>query len=78
VPQDLLLTGMNDLQIATLLTPPLTTIHLPCEQIAEAAFYRLLRRISSPGMPATEVFLPVKLVVRDSTRKVSRRKEKTK
>jgi len=71
VPQDLLLTGMNDLQIATLLTPPLTTVHLPCEQIAEAAFYRLLARIASPEMPATEVFLPVRLVVRDSTKKVS-------
>jgi len=69
VPRDLLLTGMDDLQIASLLTPPLTTVHLPCEQIAEAAFCRLLARMANPKMPATELFLPVRLIVRDSTKR---------
>jgi len=71
VPRDVLLTGMNDLQIAMLLTPPLTTVHLPCEQIAEAAFYRLLARMATPSLPPTEVYLPVSLVVRDSTGRIS-------
>ena len=67
VPQDVLLTGVNDLQIASLLTPTLTTIHLDCKQIAATAFERLLARIANPSLPPTELLLPVQLVVRGST-----------
>jgi len=69
VPQDILLTGVNDLQIASLLTPTLTTIHIPCEEIAEKAFSVLLSRMKRPSSTVMEVFLPVHLVVRDSTRR---------
>ena len=72
VPRDILLTGVNDLQIASLLTPSLTTIHLPCEQIAAAAFERLLARIARPGLPPVETFLPVRLVSRESTKRISK------
>ena len=78
VPQDILLTGMNDLQIAPLLTPPLTTVHLPCERIAEVAFERLVLRISRPEIPPVEVNLPVRLVCRESTKMIPARKKKRK
>ena len=67
VPQDVLVAGFNDVGIATLTNPPLTTIHQPCEQIAVAAFERLLARIRKPDLPATEILLPAPLVVRAST-----------
>ena len=67
VPQDVLLSGFNDLQIASLLTPPLTTIHQPSAQMAQLAFKRLLERIADPSLPPLEMYLPAPLVVRGST-----------
>jgi LacI family transcriptional regulator len=78
VPQDLLLAGLNDLQIAPLLTPPLTTVHLPCEAIAETAFSRLQSRIANPALPPVEMYLPVRLVIRDSTKRPVESKGKRK
>lgn len=52
---------------AGLLTPPLTTMRISCEEIADAAFERLVTRISNPDLPPTEVLLPAELVVREST-----------
>ena len=67
VPDDVLLAGFNNVQMASLLTPPLTTVHIPCREIAAMAFDRLLARIANPELPAMECLLPVQLVVRGST-----------
>ena len=67
VPRDLLLAGFDDVNIARLLTPQLTSIHQPCEQIAEAAFGRLLARIDNPELPAQEIFVYAPLHARAST-----------
>lgn len=67
VPRDILVAGFNDVNIAKLTTPPLTTIHQPCDQIAIAAFGRLVARIRNPALPPTELLLPAPLVVRGST-----------
>lgn len=67
VPDDLLVTGFNDLSYATLLDPPLTTIHVPCEAIAKMAFAALMERLADPSLPPRECYLPAPLVVRGST-----------
>ena len=67
VPKYVMVTGFNDLSLAGLLTPPLTTMRISCEEIADAAFERLVTRISNPDLPPTEVLLPAELVVREST-----------
>lgn len=67
VPDDVLVAGFNDLNVARLLSPPLTTMRVNCEQIAGAAFARLVARIADPGLPPTAIHLPVELVVREST-----------
>lgn len=67
VPDEVMLAGFNDVQMASILTPSLTSVRIPCEEIAAAAFYRLLTRIAHPGIPAMECLLPVRLVARDST-----------
>ncbi len=67
MPGKVAVSGFNDLRIASLLTPSLTTMRIPCEQIAEAAFMRLVTRIGSSSLPPTEILLPVELVVREST-----------
>ena len=55
-------------------SPPLTTIHQPCEAIAATAFDRLLARIDAPDPPPRECLLPAPLVVRASTQSILRKK----
>jgi LacI family transcriptional regulator len=73
VPQDVMLTGFADLPVASLMTPRLTTVHQNRDQMARAAFDRLMARIANPDLPPCDIFLPSQLVVRDST---SRKKKK--
>ena len=67
VPEDVLVAGFNDVNVAKLTNPPLTTIHQPCGEIAKTAFDRLLARIREPDLPPMELFLPAQIVVRGST-----------
>ena len=69
VPEDVLLTGFDDLQDAVLMTPALTTIHQPCSEIAREAFFALIRRMENPSSPPREILLNAPLVVRASTRR---------
>ena len=73
VPKDVLLTGFADMPVASLMTPPLTTIRQERDQLGGRAFKRLLERIANPLLPANEIFFPAPLVVREST---TRRKVK--
>ena len=67
VPDDILLAGFNDVQIASLTMPGLTTIHQPCEDIAKESFRALLDRIADRMRPTREIYLPAPLVERGST-----------
>ncbi|CAM5380246.1 LacI family transcriptional regulator [Streptomyces avidinii] len=65
VPEDLSVTGFDDLALATAVEPELTTVHLPAERIGEQGMTALLAVLE--GTPWTAPDLPVHLVVRDST-----------
>ena len=67
VPDDVLVSGFDDVGIAKLTMPRLTTIHQPCTAIGEQAFRRLLARIANPDQVPMEVLLQAPLVVREST-----------
>ena len=69
VPDDVLLAGFNDLPMASLLTPPLTTIRQPCKEIGAMAFRILLMRVTDRETPPLELFLPAPLMERGSTRR---------
>ena len=73
IPDDVLLAGFDDVRFASRVSPPLTTIHQPCELIGETAFFRLLARIADPGLAPLNMSLPIELVVRGSTAQVERR-----
>lgn len=67
VPRDMSLVGADDIALAHLMHPPLTTVRQPLPQMAEAAIERLLLRLAGDDGPAVDmVFAPV-LVVRAST-----------
>ena len=67
VPDDIMLAGFDDIQIARAMTPQLTTMHQPCEDIATTAFRALLERIANPALPPRDIFLSAPLVAREST-----------
>jgi len=59
--------GFDDVQYATLLAVPLTTIRQPCREMGRAATLALLERSNDPSIPAREILLPFDLVVRQSS-----------
>ena len=65
VPNDILLTGFDDVKYATLVSPPLTTVHQPCTEIARAAFEALLTRSAEPDRTPRTILLNAPLVARD-------------
>jgi LacI family transcriptional regulator len=58
------------------MTPSLTTIHQPCEDLAKTAFDTLMRRIVEPNAPRRRILLSAPLVVRESTGAVDCRETK--
>jgi DNA-binding LacI/PurR family transcriptional regulator len=71
VPADLSVAGFDDLDLARLAAPALTTVHFDAEALGAAAFEVLLARLEG-RRPRSRV-LPVELVVRDSTAAPPRR-----
>ncbi|MEV7274536.1 LacI family DNA-binding transcriptional regulator [Streptomyces bacillaris] len=65
VPDDLSVTGFDDLALATAVEPELTTVQLPAEQVGERGMAALLAVLAGRG--AGPGSLPVRLVVRGST-----------
>ncbi|MFI4860439.1 MAG: GntR family transcriptional regulator [Phycisphaerales bacterium JB063] len=67
VPGDVLVAGFDDVGYAKLLSPPLTTIHQPCEAIGRAAVRLMLSRVQEPKLPARHVLIKTELIPRQST-----------
>ena len=69
VPKDVIVVGINDVEIARVTSPALTTIHQPCAAIARAVFETIEWRIRNPSAEARRIYLPARLVVRASSRR---------
>ena len=67
VPRDIRVVGFDDVKYATLVSPPLTTIHQPCRDIAVIAFRTMIDRLAEPSLPARSIYLTPNLVVRESS-----------
>jgi DNA-binding LacI/PurR family transcriptional regulator len=65
VPQDLSVSGFDDLALATALDPELTSVALPAEEVGAAGMSALLALLA--GSPVAPAELPVQLVIRAST-----------
>lgn len=75
VPEDLSITGINDNEFAAHLTPPLTTIHLPSDEIGERSADYLLSKIG--GQPvANSTSVQFSLIVRGSTAPPPRKRKR--
>ena len=69
VPQDVMLAGFDDVRFSVTTTPPLTTVHQPCADIAKIAYRTLRERIGGADLPPRRILLSAPLVVRESTRR---------
>ncbi len=66
VPQQVSITGFDDMEIASLLSPGLTTVHFPTQELGQLAAAQLLSRLAG-GSDARQHELPVELKVRGTT-----------
>jgi DNA-binding LacI/PurR family transcriptional regulator len=65
IPGDVAVAGFDDSLFARILTPPLTTVRAPIEQVGQAAVRQLLRLIRAEPVEARLV-LPTELIIRQS------------
>lgn len=73
VPEDIRVSGVDDLKYASVLAVSLTTIHQPCIALGQAAAYAMLERVMHPGLPGRDLLLDFQLIRRDSSGVVNAR-----
>ncbi|MFQ3647037.1 MAG: LacI family DNA-binding transcriptional regulator [Anaerolineae bacterium] len=66
VPQDVAIIGFDDIDIATRVTPQLTTVRQPVQEKGSEALSLLLNILDQPESAPRRVILPTQLVIRDS------------
>jgi DNA-binding LacI/PurR family transcriptional regulator len=66
VPRDVRLVGIDDVDYASLLPVPLTTLRQPTRQIGAAAMAAMLDRVAGADLPTRDILLHGTLVVRRS------------
>lgn len=69
VPEDVSVVGISDIEMSKYLNPPLTTVAIPQTEIGEIAASTLLARIEGDNTVPKQIFVPTKLVIRDSVAK---------
>ena len=67
VPEDVSVVGFDDIPMASLMNPALTTIHQPLSEIGKQAVLQLHKRILDASLPTEHTLLPVELIERRST-----------
>jgi DNA-binding LacI/PurR family transcriptional regulator len=65
VPEDVALVGFNDINLSSFLTPPLTTVHAPTEQVGRMAAQQLFRILENES-PDLVTLLPTQVILRRS------------
>jgi LacI family transcriptional regulator len=66
---DLSIVGFDDIPLASLNEPQLTTIRVPKRQMGAEAAQRILALLDTPDLSPVEVLVSVELVIRSSTRR---------
>ena len=66
VPDDLSVIGFDDIPVASQISPSLTTMAAPIEQITEQACNMLISLINGEKPESRHIALPAQLVIRDS------------
>jgi len=72
IPEDFSIVGFDDIDVATQITPALTTIAAPIEDIAKRSFLILKDMIWGKTPENIHIALPARLVIRNSCAKVNK------
>lgn len=75
IPGDVSIVGFDDIDAGRVLNPPLTTVHVPGEELGRVSFERLRLLIEASESPISRQIrwtVPTSLVIRGSTERVSR------
>lgn len=67
VPEDMSVTGFDNIKLAEFCSPALTTVHIPREQIGQTIFEHLVPDAKKEQVTGREILIDPELVVREST-----------
>jgi DNA-binding LacI/PurR family transcriptional regulator len=67
VPQDVSVTGFDNIKLSEFCFPALTTVHIPRERIGHSVFESLVPNADGPTAPSREILIDPEFLVRDST-----------
>jgi DNA-binding LacI/PurR family transcriptional regulator len=73
VPEDVSVIGFDDISLASLITPPLTTVRQPIGEISRAVVATAIDMVENPRRARTDVVVPTELVIRKSCQPPRRR-----
>ena len=72
IPEELKVIAFDDVEYSKLFSIPLSSYVQPCREFALAAVNTMLLRVKNPNHPYMRLFIKGEVVVRQSTRTVSR------
>ncbi len=67
IPEDVAVTGYDDIELASCCNPPLTTVHVDPYRLGAEAMDLLGRYMNDPGYPSTRICLDNELIIRESS-----------
>jgi len=67
VPEDVSVVGFNDVKLASIYRPNLTTIHQPIYDIGAVAIRMIIKKINNEELDTNMVILPHELIIRNSS-----------
>jgi LacI family transcriptional regulator len=67
VPEDVSVVGIDDIPMASLLDPPLTTVTQPIYEMGRQGMENILLRIQKPQLDTFEILFETQLTIRQST-----------
>jgi LacI family transcriptional regulator len=72
VPADCAIVGFDDIQLTSMITPSLTSVHVDKYALGQQAMTRLLAMINNPDTAFPPISIDVELIIRESTVKPDR------
>lgn len=66
LPEDFAMVSYGDIQLARYVTPQLTTIRMPAEEMGQQAAAALLNLIRNPSVASVQILMKASLVIRES------------
>ena len=67
VPEDVIVVGFDDIDLAKLNTPSITSISQPAFRMGYVAFELLMERISTPNNPVKHIKMDTRIIIRESS-----------